>query len=339
MKKICIVVLLVLSSLIFASCNQEWKFTKPENVNLNYNNISSESNFWVDNGAVYFFETGIASTPAFRYDENGKTRIDSFGKLEFVMDDMAYFSDTTDAGATKLYRKKMPDGKKEEIGIFQYVEDFFVLDGYLFYEEIESNEYLSGDDDICKKTLNMLSLNGNSSERIKIADLVVSSGVADENLMYIRQEGDGLRVYSYDISNAKSNYIGEMPHIQDDYSYWDVSYTSGKIVFANQNSDSSVYVFNFRTGKLAEYGNFKFVYSVIAYEEYAYVMDVDFNDETETETEIFRLSLSDGSCKKITVCEGRPDIFVTSDNDMYMYMDDIYHFDASGEKTTILQTE
>lgn len=115
--------------------------------------------------------------------------------------------------------------------------------------------------------------------------------------------------------------------------------TSDQVILTAGNDDTSTVIcHDITTGVTSRYSMESSITSLIAFEEYAFMVLTDWDSSKnldEQQHQVYRICLSNGEREQITVVTGTVHSFVASDEYVYLYTSSgdgaLYRYDCNGE--------
>lgn len=339
MRRFVILLLALCLTLICAGCSNTKLYIPQENINLNYNNVSAENSaFWLIDDACYYAHAPLYGLSYYAATQDGTERLFSadnaaFAKIQ-AYDQVLYMLDWVD---DSVYRLHTYDLETEEHTVLEKrlsdVLSFFVLNGAVFYIQ-EGSE----------RTLWVRS--PKDGTKTQVAASVLSAGVMNGLPVYLVQENNKFRLYAYDLSSGISQHQGSFSCDigPDEYAESYVNFAANCVLLTvSKDAHSRLICYDLATDQTSEYSVDGWVWSVIAYENYAFMVVVDdISAEADLwSSTLYRVSLTNGERENIAHLQGIVDTFVTSDECVYTVQstdwNNIYRIDLNGEKTLAAQ--
>lgn len=336
MKRFALLLLALCLVFAFTGCSEPQVYLPQENINLNYNNVSAEnSSFWLTENACYYAHAPLyglnyyAATQdkteiLLNTDNAAFAKIQAYGRLLYMLD----WVNGSD------YRLHTYDPETKEHTVLESrltdVLSFFVAERSVYY--IQEGE---------QRSLWVRSEDGINTQ---VAQSVLSAGVMDGKPVYLVQNGNEFRLYDYELSSGLSRQLGSFScQIGfDEYAESAVSFTKDRVLLTvSKDAHSRLICYEPATGQTEEYAVDGWLWSVIAYEDYAFMVVVDdLAPETEFwNSALYRVALADGQQETIAQLKGMVDTYVASDECVYIVQstdpNHIYRMDLNGEKTLV----
>lgn len=342
MRKGIALILAICIAVCLAGCSKSYSYTPQENIHFNYNNISADnSTFWLTEDSCYCPGSPLYFLYYYCINQSGRKMIESAGNAAFAViqayDNMVYMLDWTDDSTYKLHSYNTETGKHQDLIRLREGRSFFVVGENLYYFQ----EHDNGVDMV--QSLWVYSLTDGTSTAI--ASHVLDAGVMDGIPTYVTQNKDTVSIYAYDPNGDQSTLTGSfscsLKHNEYVTDY--VNFTDDQvIVTVLSDSSSRILCYHCESGQLSEYQIDGWLSSVIAYQEYAFVIktyNTQSHDSDDWDNTIYRVSLKDGSMDEIGSAKGLIDTFVASDDCVYAASytdwDHIYRYDSDGNKTLV----
>lgn len=338
MKRIALFLLAVCLAFAFTGCSEPQMYLPQENINLNYNNVSAEnSNFWLTEDTCYYTHAPLYGLNYYAATQDGteillNTDTEAFAKIQ-AFDGLLYLLDWVNESD---YRLHTYDPKTKEHTVLESrltdVLSFFVVDGSVYYIQEGSQRSL------------WVRLEDGTNTRV--AESVLSAGVMDGKAVYLVQEENEFLLYDYDLSSGLSRQLGSFScEIEsDEYAENAVSFTKDRVLLTvSKDAHSRLICYDLSTGQTEEYAVDGWLWSVIAYESYAFMVVVDDIDPEADlwNSTLYRVSLTDGKRETVAQLKGMVDTYVASDECVYIVQstehDRIYRMDLNGEKNLVSQ--
>ena len=346
MKRFLCLVLSVILCATFCSCtNKNVKYAKQGNISFNYNNIvNSTYTHWIDENGIYDVDIKLGTLSVF--DETGNHRIalqKAPNSRIQTYDGQIYFLNSTtkhaDDSEYSLVKYDMSAKEETVLVTFQAQEAFqwCIVENFLYVS-------VSRCDDLAED-LKAISLETN--EITSVANDVFGWGVVDGSVRYIVRSDNEYTAYTYDVCNQTSILIGQFEielQNSDAYCwYWGINFTSDKIILAVCFSNNAMLlVYHVQTTAL-ESCEFDSAFSAlsIAYDKYIFIATTQKveNDSDLQKNKVHRVCLEDFQMEEIGEFDGNVDLFVTSDDDVFVSssaFDEIYHCTSQGIGENIL---
>ena len=344
MRRILSVLVGVLLAISFSSCGNVRRYVKQDNIHLNYNNISADNAYyWLTEDALYYSHAPFltlryyAMTPQGRKtitsaEQGAFAQIQAYGNTLYMLD---FHENYKGVSNYRLHTYDLTDGSKNEIGFIESVRSYFALDDWIFYtqENVAEDELVTA----------LKAISSDGQKTLTVADSILAAGTVDNQPVYLKREGNAFSFYAYDTTQGqsilRSSFVLDLSagaYLTPFYNF-----TSRYVVMATTHDENSKLVcYDIETTQLTEYPIDRFIDSAIVYNEYAFIVVVDeyMDDTAQHENTVYRFRLADGHIEKITELNGMVFTFVASDEYVYISSlldDDIYRFDASGEKTLV----
>lgn len=336
-----VVLLLLYIMTVCSGCNKAYLYVYENNVNVNYNNISAKnSSFWLTADTGYYTSAPCYTINYFAVSGNHNQKLYSAHNAAFARiqayDNMVYTLDWVD---DTVYRLCSYNTDTKEHSVLAYptnVQSYFVVGQYVYYtQECEAN---TGSVQLfCAYSLA-------DGTKKKIATSVLDAGVINSTPVYIIQENNDFQLYAYNPINGKSELMGSFscPMTSDEYVEDFVNFTSDQVILTiSKDAESRVLCYDIGSGQVSENNVAGWVWSLIAYDDYAFMIIIDdINEETQNwKSAMYRVQLHNGQMERITQLEGVVDTFVTSDQCVYVVQstesDAIYRYDYTGEKALV----
>lgn len=338
MKRIALLVLALCLTFVFTGCSEPQMYLPQENINLNYNNVSAEnSNFWLTEDTCYYAHAPLYGLNYYAATQDGtnfllSTDNGAFAKIQ-AYDGLLYMLDWVNGSDYRLHTYD-PDTKEHTVleSRLTDVLSFFVVDGSVYYIQEGSQRSL------------WIRLEDGTNTRV--AESVLSAGVMDGKPVYLVQKENEFLLYDYDLSSGLSRQLGSFSCEIEPYEYAEnaVSFTKKRVLLTvSKDAHSRLICYDLSTGQTKEYAVEGWLWSVIAYENHAFMVVVDdiapesdFWDST-----LYRVSLADGKQETIAELKGIVDTYVASDDCVYIVQsidhDRVYRMDLNGAKTLVSQ--
>lgn len=334
--------LLVMSILITCTaCNKGSVFVPQDDIEYNYNNISSGNcDFWLTNDTVYYKASPIYTLYYYKMNQSKKNRIACAGNAAFAKlleyEQVLYMLDWTDEASYRLHSYNLKTGKQEQITQLDNVHTFFVVREYIYFlqeDTLGKNVFPS---------FHVYSIRDGMQKQI--ASSVLTAGVVNGYPTYIIQEGDTFSIHSYNVEHNTSTVLGKFDYsIGDRYLGCSFNFTDTQYIFEVSSGETSTLVcYDFKSDQITEYmidGN---IYSAVAYQEYIFLVvcsNCNTGDSELWDNVIYRLCLEDGTSVKITDQKGMVNMFVGSDDCVYISTvqdwKHIYKYSLNGHKTLV----
>lgn len=328
----------------FTSCGRNVKYTEQNGINLNYNNISaSDTTFWLTEDTLYYSSHKFLTPKFYSITKDGEKTIPTtegnvgghicaFGEYLYIPEDIENVSPIKTI--YKLRKYSVADEKDERCWEIENLVSFFALNDVLYY--IQNNQDDNG-------TFSLFAVSTNGDDKFEIANDIFTFGVMDDYLVYIIRQGDEFSIYSFDAEKSKSELIANFNYkfSENEVLESSVNFTSNKVILTvTSETNSKILVYNTDNKEIIEYEQSGYLYSLIAYKNYAFLVIVPQpEDDTSNQNNIiYRISLQDGTTEKVTEIKGIVDQFVTSDEFVYLTTtedDYLYRFEVDGKKSIV----
>ncbi len=311
---------------------------------MNYNNISARAGvrIWLTQDAAYFLEDNLFQH-YFKVSAQGKEMLvqnngGGFGEIEVYGNTAIILDhDISINPERSIYRFRMLDlgtKKTKTIAKVENVEKFLYLDGNIFALCYEARE------DEFVYSIKMISVpDGQISD---IATSVFAIGVRNGKATYIEKTGNIFTVYEYSVLEKMSRLVGEcsIPLAYGEALLEGVNFTSDYIVMAVRNSEeftSRIIMYSVETNEVVSRIVDFYVDEMVAFDETAFILGTrDFQSESKFQVnKLYSVNLATVNIEEIVEIMGRPEIFVTSDNDAYILQggySKTEHYSTSGKK-------
>ncbi len=313
--------------LMFASCGVRG-YIPQNNIHQNYNNLYGGTRFWLTEEAAYYMYSPGFTAQYYEQTSYGKRRIMSSDSTDYAKllecDNILYMLDHTSDFRYRFHTYDLQTREHKELVDLENSANFFVLDNCVYF-------IIQPTDTDLRVQLDVLSLD--TLEKHTICQSIVTAGVVDGKPAYITQ-ADALGTkhifHLYDPISQRVEKTIELPY--DIYSSPDYSFTSEYLVASmeGENGGSKVISYNLRTNEITEHTYNEYIRYIVAYERYAFI--------STSEKNIYRINLWDGSFEKITDNDEQMQIFVTSDEDVYVVSNgtgNVYHYNVDGSKECV----
>lgn len=323
MKKI---VALIFSCLFFVcSCSAEpATYKNQENVNMNYNNITNCTHFWLTTDSICYSKD-ILSLNWFLTDKYSTEKIDEivscnhvqiYGEKIYLLDSVSFVDERNSKYELKAYDVDFK--KTEKVCSLENCENFLLLDEVVYYSE---NTWT---DDIPELTLKKFSINSN--KHAVIGSGVVSFGVIDDSLCYVVKDNNRMVIFKYNAENGTSVNCGEFSseEIQmpdDDYFFLNnlkVSYTPDYLYFTwidYENETSTILSYSFEQNTLKNRKIEGYIDGFASYDANSYFI---VSSEKTGNSELYMLKNKTDEITEITEIQGEGSLFVGSDEGVYV---------------------
>lgn len=340
MKKAALLLLVFSILLSLSGCSRYYP-KESDSFHYNYNNFSAKNfSLWLTEDACYGIQGGWSTVEYCAVTEHGIETIytaeSTTAKEVITYGNTLYMVDGLDGAGFWLHSYDMETETHTGLGSVSFLSTYFVVGNAMYYRQ----EY-SADDQFLSPLWYYSMTDGS---KVKIAESTLSAGVIDGVPAYIVQNENEFFIYLYDAQSGVSEQIGQFScSISEDEGvdrY--VNFTSEQVILSISQSyygECRLVCYNFKTGELVEHVISKWVTSVIAYENYAFVVAVD-NISWDLEwwqSTVYRISLKDGNLQKITKMRGEVETFVPSDEYVFLRSINkqrkIYRCDAYGKKS------
>ncbi len=315
----------------------------------NYNNISAgHTTRWISDNEVYLSETIAFLTPYYKITKKGKKRIafvgDSQGYGVQAHGDKIYVHDLS---GNKMVRiREYLDSTKEKTATIKAPinssDSSVILEQCLI---VDNNAYILTDGDT--KKLTRVSLNSTSFE--EICSGVISAGVMNKSVVYITKSDSIYTVSKYNPETNSADKIGEF--FSDIYTsgfFDEVNYTSNNIILFHPHyteNNTRIVVYNCEYNTLKDFTVNIFVDLMVAYEDSAFCVaktEVHNENAYKNKNTLYKINIDDFSLEKIDDIEGIVEMFVTSDDDVYVWassFEGIRHYKSNGEFSQIIKSK
>jgi len=315
---------------------------------LNYNNISAGySSYWVANSRVYFSDNVGYLYPYYEITKEGKEKIafvggpsshgiQTYGDKVYIYDISGdkvrireYLASTRTKTST-IIANKLSEGTGK-------ILQCFVIERYAYV--------LTHEDSV--KTLIKISLDTKSFE--EICSDIISVGVMNGSVVYLTEKENVYNVFKYDPETLSSTLIGEF--YSDIYTlglFVDGNYTSNSIILFDtdyEKNTSKILLYNLEDNTLKDFTVDFIVSSMIAYENNAFcVVTTEFHDEDSGKDKnvLYKMDIDRGTFEKLDDIEGMVDLFVTSDDDVFVSsssFNGLRHYRGNGEYTQAIKAK
>lgn len=342
MKRLIAILLVLCIVMNFTGCIKHAEYLPQDNINYNYNNISADnSSFWITNEAIYYIDAPLYAINYYSVESDGRKKITTAESAAFAKilpnDNMLYMLDWVDNTVYRLHSYDTDTGVHTVLDYLTNVYTYFVAGQNLYYLQDDS------DGESVIQSFNVYSLQDGASSCI--AASVLTSGMIDDQPVYVVEQNTEISIYSYDDISGTSRLLDSFiyPLAEDERIGYNFNFTSNQFIFTVMSDEAPRLVcYNFEADQIAEFNADNHIYSVIAYENYAFMV-VRISNETGNsnnwENAIFRISLQNGELEKIAEVGGMVDSFVASDDCVYINStldpDNIYRYDIDGTKALI----
>lgn len=341
MKKLCFV-LCVVCVLSLAGCGKKNWYVPQVDIPTNYNNVTADDSFfWLTADVCYSVYTPVYATYLTAISSTKKQTLPITSGFQefFVYHNVLYLLYTENDEISHFHSYNIQT--KERKRLFTYPGSnlsYFVLGEHLYYWE---SYYANGN---YHKPLSCHSLIDGATATV--SENVITAGVMDNTPVCLVKSDDQIEIIAYDAENHCSSVIGTLPSELDEYGHFspdDVNFTSDEVVLTySATNKSTVVCYNLNTQKVSQYALDYFASSIIAYEEYAFIVAVNagtYGDADTCESIIYRLCLKTGETEEICRMAGMLNTFVASDDCVYVSSNTdsshIYRYDANGDKTLV----
>lgn len=322
-------------------CGTQMYYVPQTGINLNYNNISAGGAVWFDNDGIYYPSYDRLVLNIRSIDSSGKHRLTTADNTTSLQkhDDCLYWVDyALQPGVQKLMKYDLTAGKKTKVVEFTCDD---VFECYLVGEYIYA---MTSTIDKYSHRYNAVMISVQTGDVVDIAKDIFACGVHGDCFYYLVTSGSMMQVYSYDRNKRTSIPLGSFePELSiSEYCYEWVNFTSDSVLFYSIADEESrihrydylqdIYIFQPVSG---------FIYSLVAYDEYAFML---VNDQWDEENEdmlssLYHIELDLLSMERIDEgLRAYDDLFVTSDQDLYLFDSDedkFYHYTGDGTKEEV----
>ncbi len=344
MKKLLVVVLALILCISLAGCQNSCWYNPQDNININYNNISSKNIYrvWMSDDTMYYLDTVLFSNRYYSLSGKRTERIpenySGYADLIQVYDNVAYLADYPEGYDHYLHAYDLDTGTDTELITVTSLDAYFVLGQNLYY-----SAYGGDDQDVALSLHSYALADGTATE---ISHSILSFGVINNALAYVVQEDNAFSIFIYDPIEKESVPIGKF---ERDATYSEsvsdcVNFTSQYVVFVVEDYQSGVtklVVYHLESGEVSEITIEDITYDITAYEEYVFVTTTDYSsdDSNDWESFIYRICLKDGTKEQIGQLYGGLNIYVTSDECVYVLPANedeyVYRYDLDGSRTRV----
>ena len=345
MKRVLMVILFLCVAVGCTGCQKNYSYTSQENVNINYNNVSADNSFfWLTEDTCYYASAPVYFNNYYAITSEGRQKITSASSQSFAKilsyNNVLYMLDWQDGS---VYRLHSYDLQTQEHSVLDYLENvltYFVVDHTLYYirtdhtEETQSNSLWAYSlmDDVT----------------VQVAPNILRAGVMGSVPAYILREQDLYQIYTYDPVCNQSTPIGEFRYEFSEDDFWNLgaNFTSDSLILSvtYDDSRSTIVCYDCNRNQLTEHPVDGWVSSVIAYEDYAFMVVTDDDHDGDSDNDkntISRICLADGTTEKIAEELGMLATYVASDNCVYVYSyteaGNLYRYDADGTKDLVCE--
>lgn len=320
MKKRIFALLLCAVMLCISLCsctNTGIKFIQQKNeIHLNYNNVSAgNSSIWIDNEGVYY--SNDLNLRAIGQDgmEILNSEVWGVSDIQRHGDKLYYYEGRTVDDEFHIYLVEYDlNVKKVTLEIYLYNDEeaisetgLIILDGYGYYSTIDN-------------TFMRIRLNKGAVPET-VATSVFSYGSADGKVRYIIRTGFTYDIYEYDGESLK---IGSFEYITYPGEVIEslVNFTNDRVIFSQYGDVSRFIIYHIGSGTVNTVDVEFEYYQAVAFENYMFISNAYSVDDglAANRTDIYRLCFEDGSVENIYSGDSWLDIFVTSDEDFYVYV-------------------
>ncbi len=329
MKRNMLGVFLIVLTILLSSCSKN-TFVPQQNINYNYNNLNTTANFWLTNEAVYYASSPFYMLYYYEQSAKGTKKIMDSDSAHYAniqeYDGILYmYDDTTEA----KFRFHSYDLQTKEHKILVNLKGFgkyFVLQDHVYFMTCPNSLESAIQFDV-------FSLQTQQMETVCTS--IVAAGVVEDKPTYITNAGTQYTIYTYDPTIQESKMIGAFSYDTTDCSVV-YNFTSDYIVLAlSDDEDSKVLTYNLHSGETVEHTLSGFISTYIAYEDHAFFISLTDKENSD----LCRMNLLKGTVEKIDEIQNGSELFVTSDEDVYVdtYLmqencDEIYHYNINGTK-------
>ena len=259
---------------------------------INYNNIYqfSHSNFWVNDGTVYYAKSGLYNDTFYFTDKDGKHKIVSDsqfntlnkvnGKISGIQayGDNIYLLFINDDNTVSFYSySKSEKNFKQLFHTSENVNDWAIVDNQLVY-----STFLQ-DKDIDVNSLWIYDITAEKSE--KIVDESTDFGIVNEDVFYVKKGTDQKNLlYKYNTKECISDFLYSFNHNSETYN--DYNFTEKYVTFF----ENGLNVLNLENGLVNTHQLPGYAKFMSCYMDYAFIC---------LEKGIYRINLSSGETEML----------------------------------------
>ena len=342
MRKSLLIALALVLCISLAGCEKTVWYEPQDNININYNNCSSKNIYrvWMSDDTLYYSDSTLFSSQYYALSGKNVKKIPAIHKgyadLIQVYDNVAHLAENPSGDYHNLHAYDLDTETDTDLITVTCLDTYFVLGQNLYY-----SSYYGGDD--CHPLFSYALVDGTTTE---ITHSILSFGVINNALAYVVQEDNAFSIFTYDPLKNESVPIGNFERAATySESVSDcVNFTSQYVIFEVENYQSVVtklVIYHLESGEVSEITIEDSTCDITAYEEYVFVTTTDYSsdDSNDWESFIYRICLKDGTKEKISQVYGEINIYVASDECVYVtpYADEdyLYRYDLDGIRTRV----
>lgn len=348
MKRFIAACLCALVGFTFCSCSNsnkiKHKYISQEIESVNYNNVSARTcNVWLDNNGVYYCSHDFFFN-VYSITSKGRSRIRSlsYGCDLISLDGKLYMYESKAGTKFNFIEYDLIKETSTVIATIkaEIIEYYYVTDDYL-YVVSRTSESLQN---------NLVIYSLNTKKTIKTVENIFSCGIVGDELLYVMNCANKYEIHKYNSLSDTSTSIGSFEYKLNEYEELessDVNYTSNKIVFRYHKYDgktetSKLVIYQLDDGAIIEFEPTNYISNIIAYDRYAFIVTIKNNNPNNVDytSTLYRLNLDTLEFYEISTFNDHIDLFVTSDEDVYVMSNKIYdltYYDINGTNTKIIQ--
>ncbi len=326
-KKIFCSLVCVILCLILCACSDNRTYIKQDEINFNYNNISAGSpSYWIE-GDAFFYSQHNFVFDIYKMNDNGRQQIASSSNpdVDFHVYDGKLYYDNTASFLDDTYIIKSYDLTTRKTSTVAKIKterlcNYFIVGDIIFAE--------TGYEENFQRDLQCVSLK--TEETAMIAKNIVTCGIVNDKIRYVKQINDSYSVFEYDEVNNRSISLGTFNiklSANEEISPF-ANFTLDKVILTVD--DSRLLIFNISDSTLKTCTPGQSVYSAVAYSDYLFFTD---------NNSLSRLCIDTLEIEKIAEFRDITNVFVTSDDDAYISIlgkDEILHCTSDGVCETVV---
>ena len=331
--KISIFIVMIIS-LIISGCASKSNDSLFLDERINYNCIYSNGNLWFNETDVVYSTSGFYNTNIYHREDNKIVKLISDNDLEGsgsiargiqCFDDYVYF-----------YRQTSNESTENKFQIFRISIDERNADAEvvvstgkpIFYWTIldDSVVYLTKNDSQEYYTYSLWYCKIGDTVHKKISEQTGSFGIMDEDLVFIEESADTLKIFKYNFTTLESDEVGFLDKFEEAirWHHYLFNYTDDMIVFVNLNDSQEIHIYDVEDKKEHIYTTEEPIVDISCYNKSAYLLTnnrmITYQDpNTKKRTCVYKMNLTDGTTRLITDEFDAIESIYASSND-YVYL-------------------
>ena len=314
---ICIICLFAL-----CGCTPKRVYSPPENIALNYNNVSAHSTMWLTNEGYCYLEYGLFNRAYYYATRSGVQRLCNnngypLGRAQQYDSDTIYIMEehheADDGKWISLFKSyDLKNRKVTKITNMENCLSYFLLDGAVFYLQYKE----------CVFALNPALMMYSGNTHTTVAPSVLAFGVRNNQLVYLTVENGTATVYQYDkevgLANAIASFsVGTLD--VDDLLDVKVCFTSDRVLLVQTNATtytSTIWNYSFDADQVHKETISGWMYDFVSYDKNSFFTLLE-KDDTDN-VQIIQMDNATNTRTCIGQHTGYCSLFVGSDAGAYV---------------------